>query len=152
MNIELDAELGVNPHLGMCPKCGKDNGEILMIGQRKTKLKCNNCESVIYGHRRSEPCPKCGERDNFTHWGSIEEHDKIPTSLCSDCLKEREEQAKLVAEGGIYFKCAKCSTTGVVLKHAGLAKAVRKQMKIKAPAPCGVQFESCEEHTVTEAK
>lgn len=150
MSIEFDRESGVNPHFGICPKCGQYNGEVLLIGNRKAILQCGSCQSVIYGHRPSEPCPKCSERgrDNFTRVGYIGEHDKIPSRLCSDCIKELDEHKKLVAAGGIYFKCAKCHITGVVLGQTKLAKSVRKQMKIEAPNPCGIQFDSCEQHTV----
>ena len=52
---------------------------------------------------------------------------------------------KGVAEGGIYFKCATCSINGV-MKDNDFAKAVRAQMEVEAPDPCGVKFDTCEFH------
>lgn len=99
-----------------------------------------------------EKCPKCqtcvtygSNRENV---GTVGEHDRLPGNLCQACETEISEHKQLVAEGGIYFKCAECPATGVVKGSTELAKAVRRAMKIDPPAPCGVEFETCAEHTV----
>ncbi len=138
--ITLHPKYGVNPHLCTCPRCGKDNNELVLIGTRETILKCN-CGQTIYGHRHSEPCPKCGEKFNFTEVGKIEERDKIPTSLCDDCEKELAAEKEIVAEGGIYFRC-KCGARGVIKANAPICAKVRAKLDVPK-GPCGIDFDTC---------
>lgn len=145
--IELDREKGLNPHMACCPRCGKENGELVLIGARKSIYKCNNCGVNIYGHRKVEPCPNCKEgggrqpyvSSGFTHVGTIGEHDRIPTSLCDECEKELASFKEIVSAGGVYWKCSDCKMTGVI-KKSPFADAVRATHKLDAPAPCGIEF------------
>jgi len=60
----------------------------------------------------------------------------LPGGLCDAC----KEQIQIVKDGGVFFKCKDCGANGAIKKDAPLAKAVRKQMGIEAPEPCGVEF------------
>lgn len=146
MSITLHPTLGVNPHMTVYTKCGKDIG-IAMIGTRTAILQCNQCGRKTIGHRQHEPCPECKSTFNFTKLGEVGEHDKLPGGLCDDCAKEAKEFAEIVSKGGVYFRCANCNATGVIKGHTKLAKAVRKAHKLPAPAPCGIEFENCAQHT-----
>ena len=68
--------------------------------------------------------------------------EKLPGGLCEGCEKEIADHNRIVEEGGIFFKC-KCGTEGVVRESSELAKEVRKNLGVAAPAHCGVKFEEC---------
>lgn len=150
MSIRLHETLGVNPKLCVCPRCGGENGELVLIGAATSIRQCPECKVHIYGGRPTfNSCPSCKKHvHDFPIIGRVGENDKIPTSLCSGCKAEIETHMQIVAEGGIHFKCAKCPVTGVLRGTSELAIAVRKQMNLPAPAPCGVEFAECAEHTV----
>jgi hypothetical protein len=67
---------------------------------------------------------------------------------CAKCKEELELWAKLVSEGGVYFKCSQCTATGVIKPDTVLATAVRAHTKIEAPNSVGMEFESCDQHSV----
>lgn len=140
MNIKLDKDKGVNPRLGMCPQCGKDNGEILLLGDRGFKDTCHHCGMVHYGGASDGKCRKCGSRINkATDRKRLEDSEKIPGSLCVTCREQRDELKKIVEAGGVFWRCMDCGSSGVI-KKSEYADAVRKQLGIEAPKPCGVEF------------
>lgn len=147
MSIELHPTLGINPHMGCCPRCGQDNGELILIGRRTNILQCGQCETKVYGHRNSEPCPKCGARwGTWMFVGIIGKEDKIPGGLCNTCKEEKERFDAIIAEGGIYWKCKECEQNGVLRPTAPLCAAVREKAGIPS-GPVGVEFNKCQEHT-----
>jgi predicted RNA-binding Zn-ribbon protein involved in translation (DUF1610 family) len=138
--ITLHPQLGVNPHLMSCPRCGGNTNGLMLIGDRTTIRECDSCGVRIYGHRPSEPCPKCGQRSS-TAVGKIGEHKKlVDCQPCDGCQAELKEHRRAVEAGGVYFKCADCGVTGVIKGTSPLAKAARKQMKIPKPGLMGVEF------------
>ena len=152
MSIQLHPTLGVNPHLTFCPRCGGKARELMLIGNRTQKLRCNACGSLIFGHRSSEPCPRCKVRGDFTHEGRIEENELLPGDLCEQCEKEVALHKSIVAEGGIYWKCKGCAQSGVIKGTSPICAAVREKMNIPPPGPCGTEFDKCEEHAVSEGE
>jgi len=138
MSITLHRERGVNPRLTFCPRCGKEANELVLLGAHEAIGEC--CGITVYGGGR---CPKC---NRFTERvGTIGEHDRLPASQpCDECGAELAEHAKVVAEGGVYFRCTDCNASGVI-KATPFAAEVRKAHGIDAPAPCGVEFteENC---------
>ena len=146
-SIRLHPTLGVNPHMACCPRCGRDNGELVLIGAATGIWMCGGCNHKIYG---GSECPNCRSRAQTYQIGRVGERDKIPTSLCKECEDEVKLHRQIVAEGGVYFKCKQCSATGVVKAGTALAKMVREDTKIAPPDPVGCEFESCEQHGVSK--
>lgn len=125
-SIPLHPERGLNPHLTVCPQCGQDGNEIMLIGSRENVMQCAACKVTIFGHRASEPCPKCKDRGPHSLIRKIEEHEKLPGSICDACRKERDEHRREVRAGGVYFKCSDCGVTGVIKGSSDFAKHVRE--------------------------
>lgn len=137
-NIELHPEKGVNPRITVCCQCGEDIG-LVLLGRHEHKDICNKCGLVYYGGKPlGGECPRC--HTYGWHREPIEEHEKIPEGLCEKCQESQRELDKVVAEGGIYWRCDDCNATGAIRASSPLAKQVREQLGIEAPKPCGVQF------------
>lgn len=141
--IRLHPEKGVNAHLCMCPRCGEDNSEIVMLGASNKKITCSDCGCVNYGASWLGSCGKC--RKVFTSSDKVEDIqdlEKIPGTLCQRCNDELKKFEEAVSAGGVYFRC-KCGASGVAVAESGLAKAVREKSGIAAPNPVGVDLEEC---------
>jgi len=122
----------------------------MLIGIHTAIVECSQCKIKIYGGTpNGSICPKCRRHCCFNHIGTIGEHDKLPSNgFCDACEKEVDEHKRIVAAGGVYWQCRGCKQKGVIRETAELSALVRKEMKIEAPDPCGIEFEKCEEHTV----
>lgn len=142
-SIILHPQKGINPHLTVCQRCGQAYG-IALLGNRDNRRICR-CGCTNYGARGSDKCGKCGEQLFDAKVEPIREHEDLPGGLCTECEKEVTEHAKIVAEGGVYFRCAQCGRQGVI-KANEFAAEVRKHLKTPTPKPCGVEFQKCEEH------
>jgi hypothetical protein len=71
---------------------------------------------------------------------------KLPaTEYCDSCKDELTEWYEIVKKGGVLFKCAECRAEGVI-RPCDYAKMIRAELGVKAPDPCGVEFESCVQH------
>lgn len=125
----------------MCPNCGKDNGELILLGARTMKRTCH-CGVVNYGARPSDKCGRCKEVLFNAPAELIGEHEKIPGSLCAQCKTEKKEMKEEVEAGGVYWKC-NCGAHGAIKRDSEIAVAVRKASGIEAPGLVGYQSESC---------
>lgn len=149
--IPLHKERGLDPHLTFCPKCGGE-GTGLTIGELR-KAEVNTSGQYVYANRGKTTQTGIDlEKQNIInsrydlHWEEVKEGEKVPDSEpCENCKAEIDEHSKIVSEGGVYFRCAKCKCTGVI-KPNEFTEAIRKHSNIKTPNPCGVEFEKCEEH------
>jgi DNA-directed RNA polymerase subunit RPC12/RpoP len=141
-SITLHPKKGLNVHLGVCPRCGEGN-EVVLLGIRNKKIVCPNCDAVNYGSTRMEACGRCKEPLLNGKAEEIEEWEKIPTGLCAKCGEKQKACDKMVAEGGVYFRCKKCGSRGSIKGDHELAKAVREKMKIPTPGKVGVELDGC---------
>ena len=139
-SISLHKIKGLNPHLSICYKCGKDNGEIILLGNNDSLNRCNNCDIQQIGRGK---CTNC-EANNWSFIRNIDEEEKLPWNLCKECESEKKEHEAIVADGGIYWKCSNCNSNGVIKKTSPICQEVRRQMNIDLPNPCGVEFTSKE--------
>lgn len=135
MNLRLHPDKGVNARLTFCPRCGGDGLDLLLIGANDMVTTCRVCGAVSYGERK---CLKCGER-TAVDTRQLEEHEKLPGSLCPAC----EAENAIIAQGGVYWRCADCKASGII-KPSLFAEQVRAAHNLPAPAPCGVEFTRAE--------
>ena len=132
---------GVNPRLTFCPRCGGDGPDLILLGNRDSVITCPFCNTANYGAIRSDKCGSCGQPLSRGESRKIEEHERIPGSLCKTCKEEVENFKKEVEKGGIYWKC-KCGATGVIKGGSELAVQVREKSGIKE-GPVGVELDKC---------
>ncbi len=150
-SIRLHPKKGLNPVLGVCPLCGNDNGEILLLGAVSTKYTCRSCGKVHIGRPKIGECVSCGssgfDRQEISEFG-----EKIPTNYCKDCRKklkqEQETFRREVEQGGAYFRCVKCGTRGVMKAGTEAARDYRKRaldsgLIKKENEPFGVELKGC---------
>lgn len=129
---------GLNPRMGMCPRCGEDNGEIIMLGTHDKKGTCNQCGATVYGLGiGSNKCPKCGSKKGYRDVSIIGEYEKIPASICPKCNDELKTFADIVESGGVYWRCSKCNANGAIRPNE-FTKQVREDAGIPAPKPMGI--------------
>lgn len=122
--ITLHPTKGVNPRLTICPRCGKDGPELVLMGTRDYFVTCPSCGMRGYGGFNQETCPNCKAHVSG-HRTPIEDHEKIPGSLCDDCKNEIKHHRELVEAGGVYWKCNDCHREGVIKRTSKFAQHVR---------------------------
>lgn len=135
--IILHPKKGINPHLGMCPRCGKDSGEILLFGKANKIYKYDDCNVMHIGYPTRGVCPKC--KSKVIYQRELEDHERVAAGLCDECRKEVEEHKRIVEDGGVYFRCLACRKEGVIRK-CGVIEDMRVQLKLGPTDPCGVEF------------
>lgn len=157
-SIRLHEKLGVNPKLTFCPRCGGDARELILVGADDGVYKCRECDITVFGYGLGT-CPGCNSANRtLSKIRTMEEHERLPGSPCEKCEKEINEHRAVVEAGGVYFKCTDCGVEGVIRGTAQLAKDARKELKVEAPKPCGVEFSKkqgcpkCGEDSASPAK
>lgn len=142
-SLRLHDAKGVNPRLMICPQCGEDTG-VALIGAHESKTQCSDCGTICYGGYPRGPgnrrCQKPGCFGTYHRIGAIEEREKIPGDLCDKCADLNKQVAEVVTQGGIHFHCEDCGAAGAIRPDHPLSIAVRKQMGIEAPNPCGIEL------------
>lgn len=60
-------------------------------------------------------------------------------------VSDIEKAKETVTKGGIFFRCKDCGAEGAIEASHSMAKVTRKNMGIRAPHPCGIEFtkETC---------
>ena len=139
--IQLHPTKGLNPHLIACTRCGKDTGEIALLGVNNGVYTCKACEMEHWGFAgRPRHCQRCHSTD-FSR-KEMYDYDKMP-GICKECLDKQKATDTEVEAGGVYFKCMKCGSKGAIKAGVELAAKVREKTGITAPKPVGVELESC---------
>jgi tRNA(Ile2) C34 agmatinyltransferase TiaS len=141
MNIYLHKEKGVNPRLMVCIRCGESTG-VALLGTKEYTARCSNCDMTVIGvGRGGGKCPKCEQpaRDDIR---KIEDHERLPDTekLCKECDENETQQKKMVAKGGVYFRCTDCKATGAVRADHPLSQDIRESAGVKPPEPISVEF------------
>jgi rubrerythrin len=129
MAVLLDEELGVNPTMTYCPRCGGQTNELALVG-RAYKYRCKYCGIIVVGRNPKRcPNPDCNGRfGDFVNEGKFDgTHEKLPASyLCDNCKKEIEEFKLEVEKGGVPWRCSDCGSEGVVKHDSDFAKKFRE--------------------------
>ena len=94
-SVLLHKVLGLNPRMTTCPICHETGDEIILLGNRNWKMKCQACGVVEYGGSTRGVCPRCksGNRER------IELTDSERIVQPGPCRKCRDSAAKLVCNG-----------------------------------------------------
>ena len=149
-SIPLSRQHGLRPVIATCPGCGGKSNEIVLVGNGRVYA-CRSCGANQVAYRRPESCSACElssteYRKTHRRWlfepKTYDESMPIIGGLCTECAKERDEHAKIVAAGGVYWECDRCPASGVIKASSEYAKAVRKVHGVEPPKPCGVRFQS----------
>lgn len=141
-DIPVSEKHGINPSMEVCPNCGEETGNILILG-RTNRHTCS-CGYKVYG-KMPNMCPECMRGGGGSWWKTeydVEAPRHIVGNLCAKCTKEKEEQQLEVAKGGVYFKC-KCGVKGIIKAESPMAKHIREMSGVAAPDPVGGEFEEC---------
>ena len=139
--IRLHKTKGVNAHMTVCPRCGKDGDSIVLLGAEDKKYLCSECDAVNYGLSKGKSCNRCGST-YVSYLGIVEDYEKVP-ALCKACEDELETFHKEIKQGGVFFRCTKCGAEGVIKGDSDLAIATRLHTGIKAPKPVGIELNDC---------
>lgn len=152
MSVLLSKKHGLNPTMALCRLCGKETGEILLLG-KCNKYKCSDCGFVLYGRLTPEnkTCTQCGSQLESLAFDIAAPMQLRSMGLCEECTAKMEEHAALVRQGGIYWRCQTCGSSGIIRPGTKFALMVRHKTQIVAPNPVGVDFTS-EECPTCQAK
>ena len=127
-SIRLSEKYGANPAMLACPNCGKDNGEIALLGKVQ-EYECESCHGKIIGKRPKKECPHCQARSGFINHGEFEAAfgTRLPGNLCDDCKKKIEEVKAEIEKGGVPWRCKDCGSEGCIKHDAEIAIDFRKE-------------------------
>lgn len=141
-DIKMHPEYGMNPHPSICPLCGQRDGTIVMLGAVNNRFRCDRCKTVHVGDKRPiSGCPRCrATSKHVKFFGKLRPEDAVVGNICTECQKKIDLADKIVAEGGIYWRCSDCRSRGAIKANHPLAKKARQDQGIPAPEPCGVEF------------
>lgn len=147
--ISLSKDGGLTPHLCICERCMKNETQNLTIGViHKAEDQHGN---VYYSDRdqRGKTLREARDKGIFlSNWSMLDEHEKIPMGLCTECEEELALHAHIVKRGGVYFRCSECMQSGVIQPNE-FTIVVKKHHGIKENEPVGVQFTKCSEHSTS---
>lgn len=139
MTLRLHKDKGLNPRLGCCEQCGTEIG-VMLLGASDSLYKCSGCGMHSIGGRPPRNvCPKEGCNGRYDFERKIDERERLPMGLCDDCQAKNEEASEAVRQGGVFWRCGDCGSSGAI-KKSPFADAVRRTHGIHAPHPCGVEF------------
>ena len=137
--MKLHETKGRNARAAYCPRCGGDAPAPVEIGAHEQISRCDDCGAMHYGYSSGQKkCGGCGEHA-LQYVRDLDENDKVPGSPCDDCLEEIEVHQRIVAAGGVYFRCHNCGEQGVIDRNEFTTNA-RKVLGCEPPKLCGVEF------------
>lgn len=134
----LHKEHGVNPRLTFCPQCGGEGNEIVMLGADDGIYSCIACDQKHIGRPKNRTCQACGGVVEFER--TVEQHERLPGSICDECQERNRVVEEEVVRGGIYWRCADCGSEGAFRAESPISIAVREQTGIAAPDPVGLEM------------
>ena len=132
-------------HKMMCNYCGKIlDTEVEIKDGEDFKYQCSKCGIFILGSAGAKECYSCG--GEMIELGKISDTETIGI-ICQECQKridkQMEEHKQIVKDGGIYFRCLKCKTRGVIKPNNKICQETRERLEVDISEPCGIEIDSC---------
>jgi hypothetical protein len=140
--ILLHPEKGLNPRLTFCPRCHGDAPELILIGANDKVITCPHCGMNAIGFKSTQLCPSCKKRLAGGKTRTLDDHERLPGSLCKACEEEMKKLDEIVKAGGVFFSC-KCGAEGVLRPEHPAAKAARDHFGFHNGEPCGIKADTC---------
>jgi len=151
-SITLHRELGVNPRLTICPRCGGDGQELVLMGARNYKEVCRECGMVHYGgaerttrNGTGRCCAKC--KSYNLDRVEMTDGEKVIGDFCDKCKAEMQQFDEIFKAGGVAFKCTGCGTHGMIEGGTDTARKVREahgtEFTTGPYKKCGLEIPSC---------
>jgi hypothetical protein len=146
-SIPISKERGLDPHMASCIRCGEENGLTVGVLVKATDENGNTVytqqgrEKWLNMNRSQAGLPA------LTGWEEVtDSKEVVPMGTCEKCDLEISNFKQELENGGVFFRCSGCETSGMVTGDTELAKMVRIHGKTPAPDPIGVEFNECSEH------
>jgi len=135
--VMLHPRLGLNPRLTVCPRCGQDGPEIALLGIANSIYRCRGCDVNFVGHK----CPKCGTTCGLEKVRQLEDGERLLGSVCEACKEKQREVDEVVRQGGVYWRCTDCGSSGA-LRKCGFTERARliAGNGTRYEGPCGVNL------------
>lgn len=140
-SLHLQEQKAFGVSMVVCERCKKPTGEILLLGPADHFV-CNDCGTHGLGKGRSV-CSRCGSTSLSIVERNVVPPKYIANGFCKECKAELAHHDALVRQGGVYWKCQKCGSTGVVQPGTLPALTTRHRLGIVAPKPCGMVISCC---------
>ena len=139
-SIRLDPKRGLNPCVIRCEHCGESHS-VGLLGAGGYKAACQACYTINICMPGQRNCGVDGCHGLLGKKDRMPEGESIINGLCDKCIEMQRECDRCVREGGVYWKCSKCGSTGALKADSDISMAVRATTKIEAPNPVGFDFE-----------
>lgn len=137
--VRMHPEKGVNARPSICPRCDQP-GKQVMLGTKDYMALCKACEIMSLGHEKgNSKCPACG-KENEVELLEIPEEMAIPF-ICDLCRTDIQTCAKIVKEGGAFWKCEDCGSDGAFTAIHPMTKRARKELGIPTTQPCNIALD-----------
>ena len=134
--VMLHPRLGLNPRPTVCPRCGKDGPELILLGAANYVAECVGCGIQVIGGGH---CPKCHSATRKVR--DLEEFERLPGSVCEACREKQRKVDEAVRQGGVYWRCTDCKSSGA-LRECDFSERVRLTLGkgSRYEGPCGVEL------------
>lgn len=137
MSIRLHKELGVNPRMTFCPRCGGEAQELVLLGTANYVGDCRE-HGKVYGALAGGRCPIEKYGNTLHDHRQLKPSERVPAhDICDECKKALRVQQEAIDAGGLAWRCTCGSEGGILLNEntADFVKAVREKGAL------GVQFD-----------
>lgn len=136
--IRVHPEHGINAFTTVCPACGADGRELILVGADDGVYECGDCKATQFGRGRGK-CAGCGGSNLGNRVRTLKQGEKLPVSFCEPCVKNRAEMMEAVKAGGIFWECTDCKKGGAINANE-YTKQFRDAVKVQPPDPCGIRY------------
>lgn len=142
MDITLHKEKGLNVHLTFCQRCGGETNELAFCGNRNWTGICPIHGYVCMGPRTAKRgyCPHKGCDKQLDGVHELADRERVAGTLCDTCRELLEKVNKVLADGGVRFRCRQCQTEGVIARNEDNAATIDE---IKGKGFGGVEIDNC---------
>jgi hypothetical protein len=140
-SLTHNSQEGFGVSMAVCERCKRPTGDILLLGPTNHFV-CNACGAHGLG-KRGSICSRCGSTSLSIVERNAAPPEYVSDGLCEECKAALAHHDALVRQGGVYWKCSHCGSSGVVRPGTLPALVTRHRLGIAAPEPCGMTVPHC---------